>query len=261
MNATQFVASADNVSGAWLAPFERLLERGVEHIAPSIFGVEQFAQDGSVQEDHRVRTIVDEALSGFPKASSVQTTANVIFPISLWNKGTRNGAEALYQRFEAIWPRVKKCRGNWLGHYFHRMIAYQPAGSKEKPVNQLAHVIETVRQGNHRPTALQIAIFDPTRDHAHSRQRGFPCLQQVALCLDGGGITLTGFYGGQNIFDRGYGNLLGLCRLGQFLACELQLKLFRVSCIANVARLSTVGATKTALRSLQDRLSELKAAA
>ena len=60
-------------------------------------------------------------------------------------------------------------------------------------MNQLQHVIDTYKLGNHRHSALQASIFDPSRDHTNSRRRGFPCLQQVAFGVSDGTLELTGF--------------------------------------------------------------------
>ena len=62
------------------------------------------------------------------------------------------------------------------------------------PVNQLDHIIDTFRRGNHRRSALQVSIFDPTRDHKHCRQLGFPCLHQVAFLPETNTLTITGYY-------------------------------------------------------------------
>ena len=43
---------------------------------------------------------------------------------------------------------------------------------------------------------------------------------------------MTGFYATQHIVEKAYGNYLGLCRLGQFMAHEMGLRLDRMTCIA-----------------------------
>jgi len=55
-------------------------------------------------------------------------------------------------------------------------------------------VVSTYKKGNHRKSALQAAILDPRKDHTNSRQKGFPCLQQVGFTpLRGDGMSVTGF--------------------------------------------------------------------
>lgn len=131
------------------------------------------------------------------------------------------------------------------GLYFERLIDFGP-----NKVNQLRHVIETYKGGNHRRSALQAAIFDPNEDHTNQRQRGFPCLHQVAFTpIESGGLCVTGFYAMQLIFERAYGNYLGLCRLGNFVAHELGMHLERMVCIAAVGKYAQVA--KSDLRELE----------
>ena len=86
-------------------------------------------------------------------------------------------------------------------------------------------------------SALQAAIFDPTKDHTNQRMRGFPCLQQVAFAPQGAdGLMVTGLYATQYIFERAYGNYLGLCRLGRFMAQEMGKQLTQVTCVASPAK-------------------------
>ena len=92
-------------------------------------------------------------------------------------------------------------------------------------------------------------------DHTNQRQRGFPCLHQVAFSpLGQGRLAVTGFYGTQHIFRRGYGNYIGLCELGQFMARGLGLQLSRVTCIAAVAEL---GVQKQAIEALAISLRQI----
>ena len=54
------------------------------------------------------------------------------------------------------------------------------------------------------------------------------------------GLAVTGFYATQHIFEKAYGNYMGLCRLGRFMAHEMKLKLTRMTCIAACAKLGDV---------------------
>jgi thymidylate synthase len=96
--------------------------------------------------------------------------------------------------------------------------------------------IVPARDGSHRPrlSALQVSCFDPPKDHTGQPVRGFPCLQQVSFAYDNsGGLAVSAYYPSQYIFDRGYGNYLGLCHLGQFMASEMGLQLVRLNCYVN----------------------------
>ena len=94
-----------------------------------------------------------------------------------------------------------------------------------------------------RISAYQAPIVKPDTDSTTEPYSIFPCLQQIAVLPSASKRTLaiTGFYGTQYLFDRGYGNFLGLCRIGRFLAHEMQLKLTRVTCIASHATVGNIG--------------------
>jgi hypothetical protein len=120
------------------------------------------------------------------------------------------------------------------------MIRFNPKDATA-PVTQLAHVLATREAGNHRRSAYQLSIIDPTRDHTSQRQRGFPCLQQVSISPIGEDeLSVTGFYATQTLFERAYGNYIGLCELGRFFAHEWGRQLTRVTCVASIAELDIV---------------------
>jgi thymidylate synthase len=166
-----------------------------------------------------------------------------------------NNDERLYSRYDRIWKTIAKCPANNKGVYFRRLMAYLPEGmpAESKPVNQLKHVVETFRGGNHRHSALQASIFDPTRDHTHNRRRGFPCLQQVALDASDRELAATGFYALQHHVPKAYGNYLGLCWLGRFMAHQMGLRLSQVTCVASSLKLGD-GCTKSGLVPLKERI-------
>jgi hypothetical protein len=63
---------------------------------------------------------------------------------------------------------------------------------------------------------------------------------------------VTGFYATQTLFERAYGNYVGLCDLGRFFANAWGLSLTRVTCVTSVAQLdiSTTDARTLARRAL-----------
>ncbi|MEB5016537.1 hypothetical protein RXP78_29840, partial [Pseudomonas aeruginosa] len=65
--------------------------------------------------------------------------------------------------------------------------------------------------------------------------RGFPCLQHVTFAPAKDGLNVNAFYATQYMVERAYGNYLGLCRLGQFVAHELKLPLKRFTCFTGLA--------------------------
>jgi hypothetical protein len=55
-----------------------------------------------------------------------------------------------------------------------------------------------------------------------------------------GGLSMTAMYAMQYVHERAYGNYLGLCALGRFIAGDLGLTFRRLTCIAAVARLGSL---------------------
>ena len=236
MNSVQ-VISDSNLSVAWSKAFSILMNPGATHLSPLVVKVSGFAED-TVPEDGDIRQALDASLRAV-NLQSTQTVANTIFPQSMWNPDA--SAELLFERFRKNWPRIRTDPLNRYGHYFQRLIEYE---NGNEPVNQLGHIISTWKLQNHRHSALQASIFDPRRDHTNSRRRGFPCLQQVAFSPIGqngiGGFAVIGFYGTQHLFEKAYGNYLGLFRLGRFMAREMGLVLTQMICVASYASLGNV---------------------
>jgi hypothetical protein len=226
------VIASENVSIAWALAFSEIAEAPKHEIVPLIVSVTGFDAN-VVREDQRVRALLDTELSAHGM-QSIRTVASTIFPSSLWNPN--NPPQELFDRYARVLPRLRKCSLNHNGIYFERMIRFHPKGTPV-PVNQVAYVLATRATGNHRRSAYQLSIIDPTRDHTNQRQRGFPCLQQVSISPIGeDGLSVTGLYATQTLFERAYGNYLGLCELGRFFAHQWGLQLTRVTCVASVAK-------------------------
>ena len=221
----------DNLSVAWAKAFLLTLEAG--EIAPLIVVI-KVPKEGLPDEVQTIRRALDDELEEAANGLSCQSVANTIFPQSLWNR--QADRQKLYKRYLKILPRILKDPHNRYGVYFERLIAFGHDAALRGGVNQLEHVIQTWLNGNHRRTASLAAVFDPKRDHTNQRQRGFPCLQQVSFACQGRrGLSVTGLYATQYIFQRAYGNYLGLCRLGNFMAQAMELDLTQVTCIASPA--------------------------
>jgi hypothetical protein len=202
-------------------------------VAPLAVTVTGFSDNGTPCQDASIRRLLDQSLLA-TRNHTCDTVATTIFPSSLWRPDADH--HLVYQRYGEIWPEIR--RNNPNGTYFQRMIAFgiERGQGFSCGVNQLEHVLTTYHGGNRRRSALQVSIFDPTRDHTHQRQRGFPCLQLVTFRPFGAGyLAVTGIYSTQYLYKKAYGNYLGLCRLGQFVAHGLGLKLARMTCIAAVA--------------------------
>jgi len=244
-----YVATSSHLSLAWVEVFLRLMDRGVTDISPAVVTISQFDERGLPSQLADVQQQLDRL-----NRQTCRTVANTIFPNSLWVPDGEDNAARLFGRYERIWNKVRRCPANNKGVYFRRLTAFLPQGAaaNQEPVNQLAYIIETYRRGNHRHSALQASIFDPTRDHTHNRQRGFPCLQQVAFDVADGNLGVTGFYALQHHVAKAYGNYLGLCWLGRFMAHQMRLRLAQVTCIASSLKIGDF--TKTELLPLKETL-------
>jgi len=232
-----------DLARAWVRALDALCDRGVQEISPLVVSVTG-RDGGSPADNPAVERTLDAALIAVGKYPT-HTVANTIFPSSLWTPSAPR--QVLFDRYMRIRPRLK--RYSPYGTYFGRLASFGSGGH-----NQLEKIISTYQGGVHRRTALQASLFDPLLDQTAQRQRGFPCLQQVAFMpIEEDGLSVTGFYAMQYILDRGYGNYLGLARLGAFVAHELGRRLRRVICIAAVAQLGR-NATMASARTLRDQL-------
>lgn len=197
---------SDNLSYAWAKAFLTITQRGVSKLIPLTVTLTDLV-DGKPQENAKVRTMLDETLEGLG-LDSCESVSETTFPDSMWNPKLER--DELFSRFNKISPALREVdKRNSNGMYFQRMIAFGP-----KKINQLDHIIRTYRGNNHRPTALQAAIFSPETDHTNQVRRPFPCLDHVAFTKVGDdGLHVTGYYTAQNLFEKAYGNYLGLCSL------------------------------------------------
>lgn len=231
-----------NISLAWANAFLKCYDEpgGILHSAVVKINT---SDDIDSHETPELREIVDTQLRSLLKKTAVQsvveTVAGTIFPESIWRlaKGDRH---LFYKEYEKALPFIRRKPANRRGIYFERLIAFP--GHNGKKVNQLEFIINTWLHENHRHSALQAGIFDPTTDHSNARQLGFPCLQQVVFYPNGSngkeGLSVVAFYATQTLAEKAYGNYLGLYRLGSFMAKEMGLQLKEVVCVAAALKLS-----------------------
>ena len=237
-----------NLSVAWAKVFLQVLQES--EVSPVVVVIKDIG-DKVPEEVPEIRSALDELMEEDGKGLSCNTVANTIFP-SIWNPNADR--QELYERYNRILPRLRKDRRNRNGLYFQHLTSYGADGEFGSGLNQLEHIIQTWRKGNHRRTALQAGLFDPLKDHTHQHQRGFPCLQQVSLAPCGhGGLSITGYYATQYVVERAYGNYLGLCRLGRFMAREMGLRFDRMTCIATPVKLDR---TKKSVKGLAERIKQ-----
>jgi hypothetical protein len=234
--------TADNLSNAWWLALDSVLAPSVGPPSPLIVSFTGFDDSGVPVETPGIRAALDAELKARGLVS-VETNAAMIFPVgNLQLLEARLRRRVSIEEFstyyrERVFPRLRAAnrRANRKGTYFLRMICFggDPAVLNSPSENQIQKLLE-IWQNNPRiaQSVLQLAIRDPRRDLTHNPRPFFPCLQQVSFAYDhDGGIALTGYYPSQYIFDRAYGNYLGLSHLGSYVAREMKMRLVRVNCI------------------------------
>jgi hypothetical protein len=224
-----------NLSEAWAQAFLLSYKSSDAALSPGIvsFPVKE-NEPGWKLESPGIRAALENQLNRSDilsaNQSNIETVAGTIFPESIWNRcgGDR---EKLFEKYDNMWPQIKKCKANRRGTYFRRLTSFS-----DKEINQLKEILKAWDNNIYRRSALQAGIFDPCRDHRLEPFLGFPCLQQVVFHPIGpkgrGGMKVVALYANQLLIEKAYGNYLGLCRLGKFMAGEMGLTLKRVTCIA-----------------------------
>lgn len=246
MITTPFLIEETDLSLAWRATLHHVVNDPGNEITPLILSLTDF------KESSNIRSYLDFHLKSHQKAS-IQTVSETIFPDSLYQL---NGCDRhkLYQEYLDILPRIKKidASSNGRGTYFERLIAFD---GNDKKINQLENIICSLRDKTvKRRSKFQASIFDATKDHLDGPYQRFPCLQHVTFyATPNGGLILNSFYAIQYLYERAYGNWLGLINLGKFVASELHLKLERFNCFVGVEKLDEL--TKTQAKTLLEKIS------
>lgn len=253
-----------NLSLAWAQAFLAIRSVREHRLSPLFLSFTGF-ENGQVVEDRAIRDPLAAAMAD-ANMQSIQTVANTIFPQSLWRqaKGDRKAFYAVYienlPEYVAMEPHKNK-----RGLYFGRLIAYDldhktgnrlshvPTDAIPEHGNQIEFIIQRCQKGV-RVSEFQASIFDPARDHTKAAQLGFPCLQHVTFvpCFNDGTLMLNAFYATQQLFEKSYGNYLGLTRLGLFVASQVGLALSRVTCFVGVAKMERKPRTGSCLQAVID---------
>jgi hypothetical protein len=226
------------LSRAWVRLLLRVLDGAGTELAPLILSLSSFHEDGTVGEDPAIRHALDRLLERKGRLV-VDDVAFTIFPQRLWQMSRCDRARffALYRATFPRWQAMNR-RVNGRGLYFERMVMY---GRGPCDGNQLEWILSQFNgRSGVRRSMLQATTFDPGRDHVASAQLGFPCLQQVSFEPTTAGLVTNAFYATQQIFDKAYGNYLGLVQLGAFMAHEMGMPLARVNVMVGVAKLERI---------------------
>ncbi len=262
MSAEQPIIFKDSdLAVAWGRLFHHVMQPQHRDLRPVVVSIGPL--DGALpKENGSIRKGLDLTLVK-TKRYPVEVTALTIFPHKSWVRlGRPNCGEFSDRCIKRLLPRLRALdRRNQYGTYFERMMAFSGVrGSAARTVNQLEHVIELLKKPRRRrESALQISCFDPAKDHTGQPVRGFPCLQQIGISRDDGHrFSINAFYPTQFVFDRGYGNYLGLCHLGDFIAHETGLKFAHLNCfvsrpeLGNVRKAQLTGLLDVATRECAD---------
>lgn len=226
-----------NLSYAWARAFLHVIDNPGKEISPLVVSISGFT-DGIPNEDQEIRQLLDKCLAN-ESYQKIHTVANTIFPESLWRR-SKNKRQKLFERYLKVLPRIKAVEPhkNRRGLYFERLICF---GSGPCDGNQLEYIIEQYRSRRGvRRSMFQASIFNPAIDHVSDAQLPFPCLQHVSFVPQGSTLSMNSFYATQQLFNKAYGNYLGLCRLGNFTAQEMGLTFSRMNCFIGVAKLDKI---------------------
>jgi hypothetical protein len=234
-----FIVNDTDLSRAWSRIFLRTVAKGAgTEISPLVLSISGFSENGAVEETMLVRAGLDALLKKKDK-TSVEDIAFTIFLQRLWEMA-RGDRKRLFEFYKKAFPRYQAMnrKANGRGLYFERLIMY---GRGPCDGNQLEWILsQSDSRTGIRRSMLQGTTFDPGRDHVASAQLNFPCLQQVSFEPTEGGLVINAFYATQQIFDKAYGNYLGLVQLGAFMAAGMHTTLARLNVMVGVAKLERI---------------------
>ncbi len=240
-----------NLSHAWGRILLEILDNSGTEIVGVLISLTGF-NDGIPAEDTAILNPLDACLLA-RKEKTVSKVAETIFPKSIWEISKDNRKE-FFDNYVSSLPSIKAAvkKNSRPCEYFERLVAF---GSGPNNGNQLEYIISEYKsRPKVRRSMLQASIFDPKRDHVRNAQLGFPCLQHVSFTpiKKDGILILNAFYATQQLLEKAYGNYLGLCRLGNFMAHEMGLKFERLNCFVGVEKLDKV--PKKDLKTLADEV-------
>ena len=237
-----------NLSLSWLEVLKRFNNISGSELSPLVLTITDFDEIESIRE------VLDNNLKTRDK-QPIQTVSETIFPISL-QRLFKDDRHQFFKEYKSNFKRIKrldlmgKNPRNRRGTYFQRLIDYS---GKNEQINQLENIINSIQDDkNNRRSRYQASTFDPNSDMLDGPYLGFPCLQHVTFYVTKEeGLILNSFYAVQHIFEKAYGNWLGLINLGKFVSGELGIPFERFNCFISIEKLDTL--TKAQARALYDQ--------
>jgi len=245
-SSSPLIIEETNLSHAWSRAFLHVIDNPGKEISPLLITLTGF-NNGIPNENKDIRDALDNCL---PINSKVDTVANTIFPASYWQRSNHD-RNKLFDTYLENFPRIQALafNKNHRGLYFERLIAF---GSGPNNGNQLEYIISEYKSRRGvRKSMFQASIFDPARDHIPPAQIPFPCLQHVSFIPQKKRLILNAFYATQQLFNKAYGNYLGLCRLGDFMANEMGLGFEQMNCFVGVAKMDNITKKSPTLEELK----------
>ena len=193
------------------------------------------------REDADLRQVANTLLAE-RHLDDIGTVANTLFPAAL--AAAEPDPARLGERYLRLLPQLKKLdHRNNKGTYFGRIVGY--AGPTGTTTNQLVELVRklTVETATVRPKSARyelvleqvaaVAIVDAERD---TGAMAFPCLSLLSFQVDHGQhLHAVAHYRSQYLFQRGYGNYLGLAGLMQYVAAAAGLEPGRLTVVAGMA--------------------------
>lgn len=237
-----------NLSWAWARIINHIQSQPGKNIAPLVVSINGFDNAGEPLEDPDTRAALD-ALLAEHNEWDVSTVGFTIFPQQVW-KIAGGDRKVFFELYRQAFPRYQAMNRklNGKGLYFERLTMF---GEGPHDGNQLEFIIDQYNgRSGVRDSMLQASIFDPRRDHTNSAQLGFPCLQHVSFVPTRDGLVTNAFYATQQLFDKAYGNYLGLAQLGSFMAHQIGEKPARLNVFVGVAKLEGIAKTDNRLVTL-----------
>ncbi|GET43878.1 thymidylate synthase [Microseira wollei] len=248
-SSSPLVIEETNLSHAWSRAFLHVIDNPGKEISPLLITLTGF-NNGMPNENKDIREALDSCLTANDD-QQVDTVANTIFPSSLWrlSQGDRHKLFDIYLNTLARYKALEQHK-NRRGLYFERLISF---GSGPNNGNQLEYIISQYKSRTGvRRSMFQASIFDPARDHVPDPRLGFPCLQHLSFVPQKNSLIMNAFYATQQLFNKAYGNYLGLCRLGNFMADEMKLSFERMNCFVGVEKMDNINKTSPTLEQLKE---------
>lgn len=156
-------------------------------------------------------------------AETPTSVANMLFPrVVLDHEGAASEAIEAGWRFFARGRRRGLTYSGWQQTYFERLTGSwidRHGVLHNFKENRLLHVVQKLQQWDTNPSAALYAHIDSPADTL--RTRGGPCLQYVQFRGHGSReVEIVALYRAHDYYHKALGNMVGLDRLGRFVASQ-----------------------------------------